>query len=265
LLHAEQGLGDTIQFIRYASLVNRMFANVFVEAQKPLLKLLANVSGIDRLIASGVDLPASDFHAPLFSLPAIFKTSVDTIPAKVPYLFADPSIESHWRKRLEQVPGFRIGINWHGRPGKGAFRYRNIPLECFAPLADLPGVQLISLQKGAGRSELIDSKLAQRVLDFGDEIDQDHGAFVDAAAIMKNLDLVIACDTSIPHVAGALGVPVWLALPFAPDWRWLLDRKDSPWYPTMRLFRQTTRGDWTGVFSEIQTAILAELKTRGIH
>jgi hypothetical protein len=159
------------------------------------------------------------------------------------------------------VEALRIGINWHGRPGRGNFRQRDIPLECFAELKSLPGVQLISLQKSVGKQDLVNKLVFPPILDFGDQLDQASGPFMDTAAILMNLDLLITSDTSVAHLGGALGVPVWLALPFAADWRWLLDRTDSPWYPTMRLFRQKTAGDWTGVFAEITTALTSKLNS----
>jgi hypothetical protein len=257
LLHTEQGLGDTIQFIRYAELLKRRGATVFVECQQPLMKLLASSPDVDGLITQGDDLPQFDFQAPLLSLPAVFKTTLDTIPAPVPYLFAKPSLVSRWRDELKRVGEFRIGINWKGRSEKGPWLQRNVPLELFTPLARVPGVRLISLQKGEGRRDL--AALADRtdVVDLGQDVDSAEGAFMDTAAIMKNLDLVITSDTAVPHVAGALGVAVWVVLPYVPDWRWLLERSDSPWYPTMRLFRQKVAGDWAGVFEEVGAALRA--------
>ena len=151
--------------------------------------------------------------------------------------------------------GFRIGINWHGRGGQGTFRNRNIPCQSLAALTAVPGIRLISLQQGEGRQDLANLSEASLVFDLGSDVDTIAGAFMDTAAIMMNLDLVITSDTSIPHLAGALGVPVWLALPFASEWRWLLDRTDSPWYPTMRLFRQTAPGDWSGVVEAMGVAL----------
>jgi ADP-heptose:LPS heptosyltransferase len=226
---------------------------MIVECQRPLIKLLARCSGIDWLIAAGDELPAFDVHAPLLSVPGILGTSLDTIPAEIPYLFADPALVAQWGERLEGVRGPRIGINWRGRPKT---RQRDIPIECIRSLAELSGMRFISLQKGEGRAEML-SAIPDRsqIVDLGDDFDTTHGAFMDSAAIMMNLDLVISSDTSVPHLAGALGVPVWLALPFGPDWRWLLDRNDSPWYPTMRLFRQKTPGDWNGIFDEIRAEL----------
>jgi len=255
LLHAEQGLGDTIQFVRYAPFLKSVGAQVFLECPAALKRLLASCDGIDRLIGLGEDLPAFDVHAPLLSLPGIFRTTLETIPEKVPYLHADPSLVNSWRGKLAGERGFRIGINWRGRSGVGSFVLRDVPLSCFTGLAALPGVLLISLQQGEGRQELAGAGEQVQIVDLGANIDQEHGAFMDTAAIMKNLDLVITSDTSIPHLAGALGVPVWLALPFVPDWRWQLAREDSPWYPTMRLFRQTSAGDWAKVFEEMRAAL----------
>jgi hypothetical protein len=255
LLHYEQGLGDTLQFIRYAAVLKRRGATVIVLCQAALRKILATAAGIDWLVSAGDAMPTFDVHAPLMSLPGLLGTTLDSIPAEIPYLSAAGSLVDQWRERLRSVEGFRIGIHWQGRPGQGTFRQRDIPLAAFAPLAELPGVRLISLQKGADTSALADVPGGSRLIDFGDAVDTTNGPFMDTAAIMKTIDLVISSDTSAPHLAGALGVPVWLALPHVPNWRWLLDRPDSPWYPTMRLFRQREAGDWAGVFEEIQAAL----------
>jgi len=185
----------------------------------------------------------------------VLRTTVDTIPANVPYLFADPVIVEQWQEKLSSVGGFRIGINWRGREGIGTFRQRDLPLQQFASIAELPGVRLIRLQKAAGKEELANVGARLKLVDLGDDVDEAHGTFIDTAAIMMNLDLVISSDTAVAHLAGALGVPVWVALTFVPDWRWLLDRSDSPWYPTMRLFRQKGPGDWVGAFEEMQAAL----------
>jgi tetratricopeptide (TPR) repeat protein len=255
LIHAEQGLGDTFQFIRYLPLVKAQGATVIMEAQKPLRRLLADFPGIDQLIGAGDELPAFDVYAPLLSLPRIFQTTLETIPGRVPYLFADRGLAQEWREKLQGITGFRVGVNCHGRSGRGAHRQRDIPIDCLASLAEVPGVRLINLQQGDLQRELTARCGPESVVDFGGDIDQEHGAFMDTAAIMMNLDLVISSDTSIPHLAGALGVPVWLALPCVPNWRWLKDREDSPWYPTMRLFRQQSAGDWDGVFATIRTQL----------
>jgi Tfp pilus assembly protein PilF len=262
LLHVEQGLGDTIQFIRYAPIVKNFIGTVLVECPKALMPLLTGCPGIDRLIEQGEQLPPFDVQASLLSLPGLLHTNLGTIPGKVPYLFADPELVVQWREKLAGLGGFRIGIAWHGQPGHGTHRGRDIPLDCFAALGQLPGAFLISLQKGAGQEKLTHAGERLPIFCLEDSVDTVNGAFMDTAAVMMNLDLVITSDTSVAHLAGALGVPVWLALPFVPDWRWLLDRSDSPWYPTMRLFRQKKPGDWAGVFEEMEGALrstIAEL------
>lgn len=260
LLHAEQGFGDTIQFIRYAALVKRLGARVIVECQKPLMRLLASFRGIDQLLARGDELPPHDFHAPLMSLPRVFKTRVDSIPAEIPYLAADPGLVAAWREKLQTVPGFRVGINWRGRGGIGVHRRRDLPLDVFAPLAAIPGVRLISLQKGATAEELGAFAGPLAIVDSEPGFDEAHGPFMDTAAIIANLDLIISSDTSIAHLAGALGRRVWLLANYLPCWRWQLNRSDSPWYPTMRIFRQPTPGDWRGALAEVQSALLAQLR-----
>jgi Tfp pilus assembly protein PilF len=254
LLRAEQGLGDTLQFIRYAALVRQQGATVVAECQKPLLRLLAGCPGIDRLIAPGLPLPEVDCQVPLLSLPGLLGTTLATVPATVPYLDADAGLVAHWAEQLRSLRGFKIGIAWQGNPSYSSDRTRSLPLAEFAPLAQIEGVQLISLQKGPGAEQL---RAAGQfpVLDLGGRLDETAGAFMDTAAVMKNLDLIITSDTAIPHLAGALAVPVWVALRFVPDWRWLLHREDSPWYPTMRLFRQSRPGDWPEVFERIAAAV----------
>jgi tetratricopeptide (TPR) repeat protein len=253
LLHCEQGLGDTIQFVRYAAQVKGQNpgATIILECQQPLIKMLSGYAGIDRLVGKGDELPPFDFQIPLLSLPGALGTSPETVPRVVPYLTADPILVDKWREKLALARGLRIGINWRGR---SLTRRRDIPFVCFQSLAERPNVCLISLQKGEARP---DENVGNHrgIIDLGNDFDSTNGPFMDTAAVMMNLDLVISSDTAVPHLAGALGVPVWLALPFVPDWRWLLDRTDSPWYPTMRLFRQRTVGNWDGVFQEIRAEV----------
>jgi Tfp pilus assembly protein PilF len=256
LLRAEQGLGDTLQFIRYAALLKQQGAAVVVECQQPLVRLLAGCPGIDQLLAQGNPLPEGlDCQAFLLSLPGLLGTTLASVPAPVPYLHADPRLVEHWAQQLRSVHAFRIGITWQGNLSYHSDRVRSIPLGQFAPLARLEGVQLVSLQKGPGTEQLREVGDRFSVLDLGSRIDQTTGPFLDTAAVMKHLDLVVTCDTVIGHLAGALGVPVWVALPFVPDWRWLLHRDDSPWYPTVRLFRQTEPGDWPGVFERMAAEV----------
>jgi Flp pilus assembly protein TadD len=252
LLHPEQGLGDVIQFVRYAELVKQRGAAVIVQCPSQLVALLASCAGIDRLVGRGEPLPAFDLQAPLLSLPGIFHTSLADIPAAIPYLSADPGLVEHWRRELDGTGGFKVGIAWQGSPTNQYDRDRSIPLRFFEPLARCCGVRLLSLQKHWGVEQLQEVASRFPVIDLGSRLDEASGPFMDTAAVMKNLDLVVTSDTAIAHLAGALGVRVWVALAFIPDWRWLLDRGDSPWYPTMRLFRQRRRGDWQGVFNEVQ-------------
>jgi tetratricopeptide (TPR) repeat protein len=255
LLYAEQGLGDTIQFIRYARLLKALEGTVIVALQRPLLRLLARCPGIDQLVAEGDPLPPHDVHAPLLSVPYHLRTRLDTIPAGVPYLWADPMLVERWRHALAGLPGFKIGIAWQGNRQFSGDLQRSISLLEFAPLAAVPGVQLVSLQRGSGSDQLWTVAEQWPVTDLGRRLDEEAGPFMDTAAVMKNLDLVVTSDTSIPHLAGALGVPVWVALAKVPDWRFLLEREDSPWYPTMRLFRQEKRGEWGPVFQRIAQAV----------
>jgi hypothetical protein len=244
LLHAEQGLGDTVHFIRYVPLVQQRSGNVIVECQPALLPLMAGIAHCGRLVAQGSPLPPFDVHAPLLALPGILDTKLNTIPAAIPYLHPDGSLTTDWRRHLRRdgrAGTLLAGIGWQGNPHYPRDRQRSIPVAAFAPLAR-EGVELISLQKGATSDQWAGMKCF--TLD-------EAGAFMDTAAIMANLDLVISADTSIVHVAGALGVPVWIPLARVPDWRWLLERSDSPWYPTVRLFRQSRVGHWDDVFQRM--------------
>jgi tetratricopeptide (TPR) repeat protein len=264
LLFAEQGFGDTFQFMRYPPLVHDRGGRVIVECQPSLVRVLANVQGVDRVVATGSALPPFDVQAPLFSLPAIVHTTLDSVPAAVPYLQPEAELVEKWRRVLADGNGasaFKVGIAWQGSPTYRYDRQRSISLRHFAPLAKIESVQLISLQKGPGTTQLA-AFLAEHnvpesgndkapVLDLASQLDESTGAFVDTAAVMKNLDLVVCSDSAVAHLAGALAVPIWMPLPLVPDWRWLLNREDCPWYPTMRLFRQAKQDHWDDVFERI--------------
>jgi tetratricopeptide (TPR) repeat protein len=266
LLHAEQGLGDAVQFVRYAPLVKRLAGTVILQCPKVLLPLMATCPGVDQLVGEEDRPPPFAAQAPLLSLPGILRTSPQTVPADVPYLSANPALAALWRQKLRSIGGYKIGIHWQGRPAPGPWNARDIPLQQFAILAEIPGVRLISLQRGPGREQLAQARLTFDLLDLGDDVDRQSGAFMDTAAVMKNLDLIITSDTAVAHLAGALATPVWVALSLAPDWRWFLTRTDSPWYPTMRLFRQKEWGNWRAVFGEITAALSQRLKSpRGDH
>lgn len=248
LVHCEQGLGDTFQFIRYVSRIKQRCARVVLHVQTPLIPLLRQ-SGFDQLFGNDDPLPAVDYHAPMMSLPAAWGTTLETIFADVPYLSVSREAIAGWQNRLSGISPVRVGIAWKGSPAHISDHARSIPLAEFAPLARIPGVTLVSLQKREGVEQLRDVDFGVHQLE-GDW-DDTAGPFVDTAAVMKNLDLVITADTAAAHLAGALGVPVWVALWARPDWRWLRDRQDTPWYPTMRLFRQSQEGDWAEVFARV--------------
>jgi len=201
----------------------------------------------------GDPLPPFDLACPLMSLPAILGTTEATIPATVPYLSAEPDAVARWKARVGEH-GFRVGIAWQGNPSRREDRGRSIGLEQFLPLASVPGVRLISLQKDDGVEQLTPGMTVETL---GADFDSGPDGFIDTAAVMMNLDLVITSDTAIPHLAGALGRPVWVALRAVPDWRFMLGRADSPWYPTMRLFRQSARDQWGPVFASIKSALAA--------
>jgi tetratricopeptide (TPR) repeat protein len=242
LLHAEQGLGDAIQFIRYVPLVRQAGGKVIVLCYPPLRRLFANQLGIDQLFTDGQPLPQFDVHCPLLSLPGLMHTTLSTIPADIPYLKSDHILVEAWRARLTGEPfALKVGIVWAGNPTHARDYDRSLPLSAFAPLAETMGVRFFSLQKGIPAAQARMPPPAMELIDHtADLID-----FADTAALISSLDLVIAADTAVAHLAGALGRPVWVLLPTNPDWRWMLDRPDSPWYPAMRLFRQIRRGDWS--------------------
>ncbi len=242
LLHAEQGFGDTIQFIRYAPLVAARGARVLVEVQPPLVPLVSDMPGIATVLGRGARLPPFDLHCPLPSLPLAFGTALETIPASVPYLAPPQDRVGAWRARLPRCRPL-IGLVWAGERAHDNDINRSMRLEALAPLLDLADVQFVSLQHDVRESDA--PLLAQRtdVLSIGQQFTD----FADTAAAIATLDLVIAVDTAVAHLAGAMGKPLFLLLPFAADFRWLRERRGSPWYPTARLFRQPHFADWASV------------------
>jgi tetratricopeptide (TPR) repeat protein len=253
LLHAEQGMGDVLQFIRYAQLVRDSGGRVVVSCPGLLLKLLSRCRGIDQLVDQKEPLPGFDVHAPLVSLPGLFNTTLKTIPAEVPYLFADPTLVEKWHQRLASIRSPKVGVCWQGNPENPGDQRRSFPLADLEPLSRVARICLVSLQQGPGVEQIATSRFP--ILTLGDDFDREAGAFMDTAAVMKSLDLVVSADTAVAHLAGGLGVPLWLPLARWPDWRWLLDRDDTPWYPTMRLFRQQEPGNWSGVFERIAAGV----------
>jgi len=248
-LYAEQGLGDTIQFYRFVGPLLARGARVILSAQDSLLRLLENAIPAIELVASRTVPRAFDYHIPLTSLALALGVAVDSIPASTPYLKAEPERVARWKARIGDQ-GFKIGISWQGN--RDIMPGRAIPLSAFRGLAGVQGVRLISLQKGDGVAQL--DELPQ-VESLGEDLDYGADAFLDTAAVMEHLDLVITLDSVQAHLAGALARPVWVALKKVPDWRWLLGRKDSPWYPGMTLFRQSTDGDWASVFAEMEAQL----------
>ena len=253
LVHAEQGFGDAIQFCRYVPLVAQRGAKVILEVQPELKRLMAGLAGVHELVTLGEALPPFDYHIPLMSLPRVFGTRLDTVPADVPYLRAPPDLVQAWRDKLSGITGLRVGLAWAGSPQHMNDRNRSLALSTLAPLAAVSGATYMALQKGPSAAQAATPPAGMRLVELGTEL----GDFADTAAVIANVDLVIAVDTAVAHLAGALGKPVWLLLPFAGEWRWLLDRSDSPWYPSMRLFRQPRPGAW----GEVLERVVQELGT----
>lgn len=252
LLHAEQGFGDTIQFARYVPLVARLGGKIVIECQVPALKRLLLLMATDaEVIVAGESLPSFDCHLPMMSLPLVFDTTIETIPSHVPYLTAEPADIEKWRHRLGQSGKFRVGLVWFAKQNQVLNRKRSCPLQMFAPLWDVPGVEFHTLQIGLGAEQIDNFRSDHPITDLTAHI-QD---FADTAAYMANLDLVITIDTVAAHLAGALGIQTWVVLPHVAEWRWLQDRNDSPWYPGMRLFRQPSRGDWPALMHSVAEAL----------
>jgi tetratricopeptide (TPR) repeat protein len=252
LLHAEQGFGDAIQFVRFAPMVASRGGTVILEIQPHLRRLFETAPGIHRLIATGDTLPHFDVHCPLASLPLALGLATDPIPGDVPYLRADPLLVEQWRQRFDRSShNPRVGLAWAGSPRFEADYSRSIALSQLAPLAAVTGVDFYSLQLGDAAAQAEAPIPGMTLIQLGADLHD----FADTAAAISAMDLVITTDTSIPHLAGAIGKPVWLMLQFMPDWRWLLHREDSPWYPSMRLFRQPAPGDWDSVIKNVAESL----------
>ena len=270
LLRPEGGLGDTIHFIRYAQRLKNMGATVIVTAQKPLLPLLSHCPYIDQLLTPSSLVPKHDASSTLMSMPAVFQDTEQTMPRDFPYIYPDPKLETFWKTKLAKDTHFKIGICWQADVYNDASRLliarRGVPLKEFYCLKNIPGISLYSLQKKEGLEQLdslpIDFKINLFDADSETDFDESHGPFMDTAAIMQQLDLIICCDSAVAHLAGALGKPVWLMLPYATDWRWITGRTDSPWYPTMRIFKQPKPFDWQSSAQEVYNELRAMLKNR---
>jgi hypothetical protein len=256
---AEQGLGDTIQFVRYLPLLAERGAKVTLLVREGLLRLLQPLRSNAELVSHVEKDAYFDFKCALMSLPHAFKTTEDTIPCRMPYLKPEHYLADLWNLRIGPT-GFKIGIVWHAKSSMTAEvrRHglkRSFPLAELAPLGRLPGVRLISLQKHDGLDQLPTMPAGMTVETFSEDFDSGTDAFVDSAAAMQSLDLIVCADTSIAHLAGALGRPAWVLLKYVPDWRWQIARDDSPWYPSLRLFRQETDGDWKSAIAKATSAL----------
>ncbi|MBC8750745.1 MULTISPECIES: tetratricopeptide repeat protein [Paraburkholderia] len=260
MLHAEQGFGDTLQFCRYASLVEQKGATVILEVPAVLAELLRSLRGASRIVTEADVTPAFDLQCPLMSLPLALRTALDTIPADIPYLRADAVRREAWGRRLDAVAlpkRLKIGLAWAGNPRHNNDENRSLPFAALAPLLACDAT-FVSLQPQV-RQRDAEAFAASGMLSFGDAL----ANYADTAALVEALDLVISVDTSVAHLAGAVGRPVWILLPRVPDWRWLLEREDSPWYPSARLFRQARPGDWPAVIGHVRQALLGLAQTGG--
>lgn len=263
LVFAEQGLGDTLQFLRYVKYLKEKNPHIrlMVETQNPLFDLLKGQSYIDELISRSQKPRNCHYHIPLMSLPRVLKTGIDSVPAHVPYIDVDPNRVAYWKEQLKHDRNIKVGLCWQGNARyntlslRKAVASKSVPLKLFAPLASIPGISLYSLQQIDGTEQIKDCGFADKLNVFDDSFDKTNGRFIDTAAVMKNLDVVISVDTAVCHLAGALNIPTWIILPHASDWRWLRNRTDSVWYPTVTLFKQPKMGDWESVINNLATAL----------
>lgn len=267
ILRGEYGLGDTFQFIRYAQLVKEKGAKIILEAQKPLVTILSLCPYIDQVIPADSQLPAHDFSCPLMSLPYAFNSTLETIPTRMPYLSADAKLAQQWKTKLSSDNSLKVGLCWCGnvydnKTLQDLVKEKSIPLELLKELSTIEGVSLYSLQKTSGLDQLKNMKSEFKITSYDTNFDESNGRFMDTAALMQSLDLVITIDTSIVHLAGGLGKKTWLMLPYAADWRWMMNRSDSPWYPNMLLFRQKELGNWKSVVNSISEALKKEVSTK---
>ena len=253
LLHGETGLGDTLMFVRYASLVAERCATVVLECQPQLKSLLAKVKGVGQIVAQGDALLAFDAHSPFIALPRVLGTTLETIPWSGPYVHADPALVAEWRSRIASGdPGrVKVGLVWATNPENPSSVKKSLALQTFAPLAAVPRLEVYSLQKGPAAGELASAPPGLEITDLGPHLRD----FADTAAVASLLELIITVDTSVAHLSGAMGLPTWVVLSHSPDWRYHLQRSDNPWYPTMRLFRQPSDGDWAAVVAEVTNAL----------
>lgn len=267
LIWSEQTLGDTFQFIRYAQVAKSMGAQkVIAVVQDAAYDIIKLCPYIDKVLRQNEQTPPYDFHAPLLSMPYYTKTRLNTVPHAIPYLFAKQSLVEEWRDLLSADTNFKIGICWQGNLNystqflRTAVATKYMTVTHFLPLTDVKGVSVYSLQKMQGTNLPDNLPDDSKLITFAGDFDESAGRFMDTAAIMQHLDLVISIDTSVCHLAAGLGVPTWTLLPNPPDWRWMLDCDNTPWYPNMRLFRQPTPGDWDSVMRDVVSALKDHLE-----
>ena len=254
-LYAEQGHGDAIQFIRFTMNACARGARIVLGCDTSLARLFSTVYGVEEIVTPRTAIPPFEYHRSLMSLPGLFGVTPDTIPAAIPYLEADPKLVRTWAERIGQGPDLKVGLVWRGNPGQERDRYRSTALPTLAPLLEVPGVRFFSLQKKSAPEDL---PYPESLVDLGPELED----YADTVAVIANLDLVISVCTSSAHLAGTMGRPIWVMLSHLPDWRWFLDRDDSPWYPTARLFRQGKPGDWDGVVARMAGELEALARER---
>lgn len=269
-IHSEQGFGDTFMFMRYLSILKEMGARVFFVVH-PALKTIVNLCPyIDTVTTYDDPLPECDYFCALLSVPYVLKTRLETIPATIPYLYADAQLVASWEQRLAGDKSFKVGICWHGKADyqksctSTFLAARSCQLESFKPLASIPGVRLYSLQKIYGLDQITVCGAAEWLEIFDESFDRDHGRFMDTAALIQNLDLVITIDTSVAHLAAGLGVPTWILIPEPADWRWMRNCTDTPWYPEARLFRQQTPGNWGALIEAVAYELEKEIAYRSM-
>ncbi len=268
LMHAEQGLGDTFQFIRYAQIMKEKGAHVIAAVQPQLTSILSLCPYIDQVVSLFENLPAHDYQAPLLTFPYVLKTRIDSVPCQIPYLFADAKLEEFWKQKLSHDTNFKVGICWQGNSGYSTHFLRttvaakSINLTRLLPLLTLENVTVYNLQKTTGEEQLKNVDTPTNLHSFDENFDKTNGRFMDTAAVIKNLDLMITIDTSMAHISAGLGIPTWVMMNEPADWRWMLERTDTPWYPNMRLFRQPTPGDWDSVIQAIVQELQLVLKDR---
>jgi tetratricopeptide (TPR) repeat protein len=256
LLYAEQGFGDTIQFVRYAPFVAQRNAKVIIECLNDVKSLVQTVDGVSHVVVRGEPLPEFDLQCPLLRLPFVFNTTKETIPVQIPYLFIAPESVQRWKELIQHDDSkLKIGIAWSGNPKHINDRNRSFSLDTFVPLSKVEDIAFYSLQKANNLSS------SMNLIDYTDEFHD----FSDTGALIENLDLIVSVDTAVVHLAGSLGKPVWVLLPYVPDWRWMLNRDDSPWYPTMRLFRQPSPGDWKSVIATLSEELQKKLRLTLLH